>query len=298
MGASWCLWSERPRTAEDSKTTRQTNYMKRDVRWHLHGGLPAIVLLFLMTASASAFAQGGDVVAATYGAGRSSVDVTNQVRSMARNGSLNFRVSNDVLGGDPAPNQVKTLQLRVRDAYGRTQNYQYQEGQTVTLQLGYTNPPNRPGQGSGYNGRLNASDQQRFDSYYSRWLDYQRTNNYGEIRSMEKRMYDVYKHYGIPASVPFAQVASSRLGQPGPGWGGWNDLRVTSARYGSGGRVADVTGRLQGMVNNGILRVRVDNDSMGGDPAPNQPKQLHLQYLYQGRQRSMTVREGNYLQIP
>ena len=111
-------------------------------------------------------------------------------------------------------------------------------------------------------------------------------------------MYDVYKLYGIPASVPFAQVASSRLGQPGPGWGGWNDLRVTSARYGSGGRVADVTGRLQGMVNNGILRVRVDNDSMGGDPAPNQPKQLHLQYLYQGRQRSMTVREGNYLQIP
>jgi len=44
--------------------------------------------------------------------------------------------------------------------------------------------------------------------------------------------------------------------------------------------------------------VRVDNDSMGGDPAPNQPKQLHLQYLYQGRQRSMTVREGNYVQFP
>jgi len=146
--------------------------------------------------------------------------------------------------------------------------------------------------------RLSLSDQKRFDSYYSRWLDYQRTNNYGEIRSMEKRMYDVYKQYGIPASVPFAQVASSSMGQPGPGWGGWSDLRVISARYGSGGRVADVTGRLQGMVNNGILRVRVDNDSMGGDPAPGQPKQLNLQYLYQGRQRSMTVREGNYVQIP
>jgi hypothetical protein len=246
-------------------------------------------------------AQAGDVVGADYGAGRNFVDVTNQVRSMVRNGSLNFRVSNDAFRvGDPAPNQVKTLRLRVRDAYGRTTTQQYQEGQTVNVQLGWTNPPNRPGPGpgGGWGGRLNASDQNRFDSYYSRWLDYQRSNNYGEIRSMEKRMYDVYQKYGIPGSVPFAQVASSRLGQPNPGWGGWNDLRVTSARYGSGGRVSDVTGRLQGMVNNGTLRVLVNNDSMGGDPAPNQKKELHIQFLYQGRQRSMNVREGNYLQIP
>jgi hypothetical protein len=243
-----------------------------------------------------AFAQGSDVVSAEYGAHRTWVDVTNQVRSMARNGSLNFRVSTGVFGiNDPVPNQVKMLRLRVRDAYGSTKNYQYQENQTVNLQLGWTNPPNRPGPGYG---RLNTSDQQRFDSYYSRWLDYQRTNNYGEIRSMEKRMYDVYRSYGIPASVPFAQIASPRLGQPGPGWGGWNDLRVVSARYGAGSRTMDVTGRLQGMVNNGMLRVRVDNGSMGADPAPNQPKQLHMQYLYQGRQRSISVREGNHVQIP
>jgi hypothetical protein len=261
-----------------------------------------MALLVLTAWCAPGFAQVGEVVAATYGANRNSVDVTNQVRSMAGNGSLNFRVSNEAFGvGDPAPNQVKTLQLRIRDASGRTKAYQYQEGQTVSLQLGWGNPPNRPGTGPGapgYSGRLNASDQQRFDSYYSRWLDYQRTNNYGEIRSMEKRMYDVYKQYGIPANVPFQQVASSRLGQPGPGWGGWNDLRLISARYGSGGRTADVTGRLQSRVNNGILRVQVNNDTMGGDPAPNQTKQLNMQYLYQGRQRTITVREGDYVQIP
>jgi Domain of unknown function (DUF3395) len=260
------------------------------------GGL----LLFLTAGCVLSLAQSGDVVGADYGAGRNFVDVTNQVRSMIRNGSLNFRVSNDAFRvGDPAPNQVKTLRLRVRDAYGRTQTQQYREGQTVNLQLGWTNPPNRPGPGpGGWYGRLNGSDQQRFDSYYSRWLDYQRANNYGEIRSMEKRMYDVYKSYGIPASVPFSQVASPRLGQPSPGWGGWDDLRVISARYGAGNRSADVTGRLQGYVSNGTLRVRVNNDSMGGDPAPNQPKQLHMQYLYQGRQRNITVREGNYVQIP
>jgi len=259
-----------------------------------------IALLFLTAFCVPLFAQSGDVVGADYGAGRSYADVTNRVRSLVRNGSLNFRVDNDTLGGDPAPGQPKTLRLRVRDAFGRTQTQTYREGQTVNVQLGWSNPPNRPGPGPGGNwyGRLNSSDQQRFDSYYSRWLDYQRQSNYGEIRSMEKRMYDVYKHYGIPASVPFAQVASPRLGQPGPGWGGWNDLRIISARYGSGGRVADVTARLQGAVNNGAIRVKVNNDSMGGDPAPSQRKQLHVQYFYQGRQRNVTVHEGNYLQIP
>jgi hypothetical protein len=60
-----------------------------------------------------------------------------------------------------------------------------------------------------WQGRLSASDQRRFDSYYSRWLQYRATNNRGEILSMQNRMYDVYGHYGIPSNVPFNQVASS-----------------------------------------------------------------------------------------
>jgi len=60
-----------------------------------------------------------------------------------------------------------------------------------------------------WQGRLSASDQRRFDSYYSRWLQYRATNNRGEILSMQNRMYDVYTHYGIPSNVPFNQVASS-----------------------------------------------------------------------------------------
>lgn len=265
-------------------------------------GTFGIFALFLLTVwCLPVLGQNGDIVGADYGAGRNFADVTNQVRSMARNGSLNFRVSNDAFGvGDPAPNQVKTLRLRVRDAYGRAQTYQYREGQTVSLQLGWTAPPNRPGPGPGgnWNGRLNGGDQQRFDNYYSQWLNAQRGNNYQQIRSLEKSMYDIYKRNGIPASVPFAQVASSRLGQPGPGWGGWDDLRIISARYGAGASFADVTGRLQGMVSNGTIRLRVNNDTMGVEPAKNVKKQLHVQYLYQGRQRNLTIREGDILQIP
>ena len=58
------------------------------------------------------------------------------------------------------------------------------------------------------NQRLSGEDQGRFDSYFQRWQNYRRTNNRDEVMSMEKRMYDVYDHYGIPHDVPFERVAS------------------------------------------------------------------------------------------
>ncbi len=58
------------------------------------------------------------------------------------------------------------------------------------------------------NQRLSSEDQGRFDSYFQRWQDYRRTNNRDEVISMEKRMFDVYDHYGIPHDVPFERVAS------------------------------------------------------------------------------------------
>jgi len=57
--------------------------------------------------------------------------------------------------------------------------------------------------------QLSSDDQRRFDSYFSRWQNYQRTNNQGESRSMEKRMQSIYQRYGIPADTPYRNVASS-----------------------------------------------------------------------------------------
>ena len=66
----------------------------------------------------------------------------------------------------------------------------------------------------GYGGpRLSPDDQRRFDSYYSRWLEYRRTNNGDEIASMEKRMQDIYQHYGIPAGTPYGRIATNGQGQ-------------------------------------------------------------------------------------
>jgi hypothetical protein len=59
-------------------------------------------------------------------------------------------------------------------------------------------------------GRLSSEEQQRFDNYYSRWLDYRRTNNRNEIESMENRMRDVMSRNNIPSDVPFDQIASRR----------------------------------------------------------------------------------------
>ena len=36
--------------------------------------------------------------------------------------------------------------------------------------------------------QLSADDQSRFDSYFQRWLAYQRTNYHDEVVSMERRM--------------------------------------------------------------------------------------------------------------
>jgi len=57
---------------------------------------------------------------------------------------------------------------------------------------------------------LSSEDQQRFDSYYTRWQGYRRTNNRNEIESMENRMRDVMSHNNIPSDVPFDEIASGR----------------------------------------------------------------------------------------
>jgi hypothetical protein len=163
---------------------------------------------FLATAlglATMALAQGGTIVSATYGVGHRRADVTARVQSMVQNGGLNFRVNNDTMGvGDPAPGRVKELHIRVRQWNRHIRDYKFQEGSQVSLQVGGNG-------GNPYQGRLQGNDQSRFDSYYTRWLQYRRQNNGGEIRSMEKRMQDIYRHYSIPPNTPFDQVASPGL---------------------------------------------------------------------------------------
>jgi hypothetical protein len=75
----------------------------------------------------------------------------------------------------------------------------------------------RMNQGSGashdrWQGRLSPEDQGRFDTYYSRWLNYTQTNDPANRNGMEERMRDVMSHYDIPSDVPFDQIASNSNG--------------------------------------------------------------------------------------
>ena len=96
-----------------------------------------LLVLAFWLASSLGFAQFGGprytVVRADYGSGNTFRDVTSQVSSMIHNNQLNFQVTNDGLGGDPAPGQVKTLRLQVRSERGDIQTMTFRENDMVSL---------------------------------------------------------------------------------------------------------------------------------------------------------------------
>lgn len=264
------------------------------------GRLAACVILSGMMGTAGA--QTLTLLSADYGVEGSRFDVTCRVQSMVQNGSLNFRVTNYSLGGDPAPDQSKEFRVRARDYRGRVFDYIVPERQDVSLQV-TDRGPNCPNvaTSSPYQGRLNDDDQARFDSYYTRWLRYRQDNNQGEILSMQNRMYDVYNHYGIPNNVPFEQVASATVVQQNGGAGsfGYSDLQILEATYGIPGHSVDVANRLRSQVRNNSLSFHVNTENLGiHDPAPEKHKALTLTYSYRGEKRTITVREHDDFSIP
>ena len=48
----------------------------------------------------------------------------------------------------------------------------------------------------------------------------------------------------------------------------------------------------------GRIDIEVDNESMGGDPARGDEKNLTVTYVYQGQRQTVTVREDDDLRIP
>ncbi len=61
----------------------------------------------------------------------------------------------------------------------------------------------------------------------------------------------------------------------------------------------DVTGNVRGLVARGTLRIPVNNAlAGGGDPAPNIPKQLRVEFSTNGRSETREAREGQTLDLP
>ena len=60
----------------------------------------------------------------------------------------------------------------------------------------------------------------------------------------------------------------------------------------------DVTRRLQRMIQNNTLDVKVTNSNMGGDPNKGADKSLKVDYAYRGQRRQVAVKEGDRLRLP
>lgn len=73
-----------------------------------------------------------------------------------------------------------------------------------------------------YEHKLSQHDQDRFDSYFSRWQQYRRENNGEQIRSMEGRMQSIYRDYHIPPNTPYFAVASNGRDED---WDDWERRR-------------------------------------------------------------------------
>jgi hypothetical protein len=83
------------------------------------------------------------------------------------------------------------------------------------------------------------------------------------------------------------------------GGGDHTSLNIISATYGAGKQRRDVTDRVRSMIREGLLRITVNNDTMGGDPVHNVRKALWVTYST-SRERAQEVRvdEGERLSVP
>lgn len=74
-------------------------------------------------------------------------------------------------------------------------------------------------------------------------------------------------------------------------------LEIKKAIYGKGAQVADVTEKARQSVLSGSLSLKADNALSGGDPAPNQVKELRVEFTLDGKDQVQVVAEGNSIAI-
>jgi hypothetical protein len=215
-------------------------------------------LACLLFSAGSAMAQGGELVSAEWGVRGSRVDVTPRVRSLMRNGVLNFEVTRFVLGIDPDPHRVKDLIIRVRRWDGQIEEYAYAERSVVNLEL---DP----------DGGHQALERRHWRDDDDRYRDHDRDGGHDHDRDRDRDRDDDRR---------------------GP------RLRILRAYYGAEGQFINVTDALEQRVDDGRIYIRVDNYNMGGDPLPGHRKWLRVLYSFNGERRSVVVDEKTDLQLP
>ena len=97
------------------------------------GKFASVACLLLL--AGSAFAQGGQLIAAEWGVRGHMVDVTPRVRTFIHDGVLQLEVNRFNLGIDPMPHVNKVLVIRLREWDGDINAYNYPERSVARLEL-------------------------------------------------------------------------------------------------------------------------------------------------------------------
>ena len=66
--------------------------------------------------------------------------------------------------------------------------------------------------------RMTGDDQDKFDNYYSRWVQDKQNGDRDDMVSMEHHMQDLMNRYSIPADTPYDQVAAQNNMAPPPAY--------------------------------------------------------------------------------
>ncbi len=251
------------------------------------------------------------ITRAAYGAKGRMRDVTGALASKLKNNQLSVYVSNETMGGDPAEGIPKTLTVWYTSD-GRPEQITVNEGQMLRLGRGSPRGEYRNGGYPNISGglRLLRAEYGTGD----RWVDVtQRLNSQisndrlsvrvtndtmGRDPAEEKVKTLVvwYVYGGRTANVTVNE--KSTLNLPGSDPQYQSGLRIMRAQYGADYRFRDVTGLLNSQVQGDRLRIRVTNETMGGDPAEDRPKTLIVSYVYNGEQGRTSVNEKDYLDLP
>jgi len=257
--------------------------------------------------------SGYTIVRADYGAGSRWRDVTSRVNSLVQGDSLSFRVTNEALGGDPAPEEHKTLRLQVRAVGGQLKTLSYREKDTVNLPIAIA--------AGGWDGRWGSGLQitrAQYGAGTRMWdvtdrVRSQMRNNQlslrvsndtmgGDPAEGSRKMLTVwYTDHGRSAQATINEGDYLNLGMGSaapPLATQLGGLRILRAEYGVGERLLDVTNRLSAQVQGDQLSLRITNETMGGDPAEEHAKQLTVWYWYNGRTARVVVPEKSTLALP
>ena len=284
----------------------------------------------LLAAIPLAAQQQLEIVEAAYGSGNFQMNVAQKLRGMIQGNTLDVAVDPGVLGGDPSPGSAKRLRVVYR--YGGRQS-ETSAGDYERLRLPATSgnvspitpvPVAANPSGGGFSlgeiwgpgasalrivsarygeGARNSDVRERLQNLVRNDTLSVKVDNAtlgpDPAPARNKTLEVSYEYRGVTSQLSVKEGATlvlppSNTETLAPK----ASLRVVSARYGGDNRFNDVRDRLQGLVRDNALSLKVDNAAMGGDPAVGKDKALEVSYEWNGAVYTTSAKEGRTLSLP